>query len=397
MPITRSLPKPVVVALAGAACIAGAAIAPSTGAGAFPNLFPGCGQPLTGSNYANGMIINNNACVLFENETTGWVKSPNPNAAGRISQAGGLRMIGAVLNTSRGTGVWIPGNGTGPRDDCNSNCFGSGRAGQTRTSPTPWPSGTAIEFQSGQWAGSGCRGAAGSATFCDSTASYRFATDPNEPVVQQKVRARAGSSRMNARSKPGTTATCDANGLVFIHCAKFGTGQTGRRVTRTQLTLQTALVTVVINNQVNQRLVLAEGGLDFGTWARDPRAEYREEAMSNGQLNNSISLRPSEGPSNGRAQWGALRPINRASTASFRYVFIDTVDSGGVNRTSFTGSTVELTVSLDGAGDNSGSACVVTPAAGRSTPRCGGTVTDSTVRVAKNGLNRTVTVTVSPS
>jgi len=386
------------VAVIGTIAVSGAVITPSmsVGAGAVaPDPFPGCGQSLTNSAYAVGNIINNTACAVLLNDTHGWVQSANHNEPGRINIAGGLVLTGQSISARRGVAAWIPGTGDRTRD-CNSRCFGSGNFFSTTAHPFP-AQGTAFHFAPGHWAASGCRGAAGSATRCDSTATYQVPTIVGEPVLQRKVRERVSAGRMQAQTRSGHATDCGAAPLVYVQCERVGTAATGVQ-TRTVMRLSTALVTVHIINSVNQRLDLADGGLNFGNWARDPRAEYRADAvLPNGQPNTSISLAPIVGSRSGNAVWGALRPLATTSSASFAYEFRDTVEAGTtVTRTAFSGNRVTLTVSLDGKGKNNGSSCTVTTPAGRSTAVCRGSAPDGSIVVTSNGVNRSVTVTVAP-
>lgn len=385
------------IALAGLAAVSAAGIIPATAAGASavaPPLFRGCGQSLTGSDYAVGNIINNSACAVLLNDTRGWVANTNHNLPGRISTEGGLVLSGEAATTHRGFAAWIPGNGDRTRG-CDSRCFASGNFRATTRWPNPL-AGTAFNFHPGQWAASGCRAAAGSATRCDTTANYRVPEVTGEPVVQRKVRERVSSGRMQAQTRSGRATECAAAPLIFVNCEPVGTASTGVQ-TRTVMRLSTALVSVNIINSVNQRLDLADGGLSFGGWARDPRAEYREDALLNGQPNTSISLAPIAGSRSGNAVWGALRPLGRTSSASFSYEFRDTTESGtNVNRTAFSGNRVTLTVSLDAHGKDNGSSCIVTTPAGRSTAVCRGGAPDGSIVVTSNDQNRAVTVTVAP-
>ena len=398
MSTIASYRRPLVIAFAGFAVASGAAVIPSVAAAASavaPSLFRGCGQSLTGSDYAAGNIINNSACAVLLNDTHGWVANTNHNQPGRISIDGGLVFSGEGATARRGVAAWIPGNGNRTRT-CDSRCFGSGNFWATTAWPSP-SAGTVFNFRPGHWAASGCRGAAGSAARCDTTATYRVPTFEGEPVVQRKVRERVSSGRMQAQTRSGHSTACAAGPLIFVRCEPVGTPATGAQ-TRTVIRLSTALVTVNIINSVNQRLDLADGGLNFGNWARDPRAEYHEDAvLPNGQPNTSISLAPIVASRSGNAVWGALRPLSTTSSASFSYEFRDTTESGtNVNRTAVSGNRVTLTVSLDAHGKDNGSSCIVTTPAGRSTAVCRGGAPDGSIVVTSNDQNRAVTVTVAP-
>jgi hypothetical protein len=368
--------------------------------------FRGCGQSLNGSAWvATNDSIANSSCTILQNNTRGWSQpAAESSTHGVPTFRKGLAFAGHSITNSQGRGAWMPGNGEERQPvTCTSTCLGSGAQ---RRSPF---AGTPYTIRPQQWGGSVCTAVPastfiGSAADCRSTAFYRFATPTqlggasHTPALQKNVLEQTGSSAaMAIRSRARATALCDPAPLVYVICtSERAAGSSANRVDRVRITNR--LVTVSITNQVDQRLNLSTKR--FGTWARDPRAEFRIGArLANGELNNSHSVAPFAGGIAGSAYWGAVLPAASGSSATFEYTYADTPIAGRTN-TQFTGNRVVLTVNLDRYGDNdpgSPSTCQVFTPARQSQARCSGTAGDGSVQVQRNGTDRGIVIVVGPN
>lgn len=384
------------VVLGAASLFLAGAAAPEASATLGPQgEFAGCGSRLTYTGWDGLNVRRFSTCTFIENLTRGWQRPPPGSTAPPAPRLGkGIALRGASISASGGAPYWVPGSGDRQRNCTSRACIGGGTFS---TSP-----GTPFVFRSDQWAGSGgvrSRGAqTGNVT---ATTKYRYATAAelggSATYLQKRVKALSGNRspmRITARSRSAAVADC--SGLRYLQCAVRSTSGGDNRVDRVRVTNK--LVTVRFRNNVNQRLNLS--AKNFGKWARDTRAEYREGTyLPNGEKNTSNSMAPFVGIS-GQAQWGASRPVNVTSSATFEYTYVDTTTEGGQRNTAFTGNTVVLTVNLDASGNNSESnpsTCVVFTPQNQSRAFCEGTASDGSVQVLKSGADRYITVVLSPN